>query len=103
VLLVPAGERWPDRGIRPALEDLLGAGAIASRLRAVGLDLSPEAAAAADLWDATPDPAAAIHASTSGRELHARGFADDVAIAVDADAATAVPRLGGPEPAFRAA
>jgi 2-phosphosulfolactate phosphatase len=102
VLLVPAGERWADGSLRPALEDLLGAGAIAARLRAAGADLSPEATAAAELWDATPDPAAAIHGSTSGRELHERGFGDDVAIAVALDAATVVPRLSGPEPAFRA-
>jgi 2-phosphosulfolactate phosphatase len=103
VLLVPAGERWPDGTLRPAIEDLLGAGAIAARLGPAGAELSPEAAAAAALWEATPDPAAAIRASTSGRELADRGFGPDVDIAVALDAAHVVAVLGGPEPAFRAA
>jgi 2-phosphosulfolactate phosphatase len=102
ILLVPAGERWPDDSLRPALEDLLGAGAIAAALRDGGADLSPEAAAAADLWTVTPDPADAVRRSTSGRELAERGFADDVDLAVALDATAVVPRLTGPDPAFRA-
>lgn len=88
VVLVPAGERWPDGSLRPCLEDLLGAGAIAAALA----DLSSEASVAARLWRATPDPSAAVRESTSGRELTTAGWADDVTIAVLHDATTAVPR-----------
>ncbi|WP_456787059.1 2-phosphosulfolactate phosphatase [Cellulomonas sp. P5_C5] len=103
VVLVPAGERWPDGTLRPSLEDLLGAGAIAAALRAD--DLSVEARAAALLWRATPDPAATIRESTSGRELTSAGWSDDVTIAVDHDATRTVARLTdtGTGPAFTTA
>ncbi|WP_307858158.1 2-phosphosulfolactate phosphatase [Cellulomonas fulva] len=105
VVLVPAGERWPDGSLRPGLEDLLGAGAVAARLGAgPGVTLSPEASAAAALWRGTPDPAATVAASTSGRELVEAGWSRDVEIAVQVDATATVPRLldDGLGPAFRA-
>lgn len=36
VAVIAAGERWPDGSLRPALEDLLGAGALISGLRPPG-------------------------------------------------------------------
>lgn len=89
VVLVAAGERWPDGSLRPCLEDLLGVGAIAAALDG----LSPEAAAAARLWASTADPAATIRDATSGRELITAGWAQDVEIAVAHDASPVVPRL----------
>jgi 2-phosphosulfolactate phosphatase len=96
VLVVPAGERWPDGSLRPSLEDGLGAGAVIAALTAASpsdSSLSPEAAWLRAAYLGTPDVAAAVRASASGRELIRSGFADDVAIAVDLDASTVVPVL----------
>ena len=103
VVLLPAGERWPDGSLRPCLEDLLGAGAIAAAILD-GVALSAEVLAAAALWRATPDPADAVRGSTSGRELTEGGWSQDVAVAVDQDATATVAHLtdDGSGPAFRA-
>ncbi|MFF4275221.1 2-phosphosulfolactate phosphatase [Streptomyces sp. NPDC001536] len=94
VAVIGAGERWPDGSLRPALEDLLGAGAVITALAAQGADaLSPEAAAARSCFTGTPDVAAAVTACSSGLELSRGGFSDDVTIAVELDATTIVPVL----------
>ncbi|WP_076263591.1 2-phosphosulfolactate phosphatase [Intrasporangium flavum] len=103
VLLVPAGERWPDDSLRPAAEDLWGVGAVAdafARLlehRAGPLLLSPEARVAVAAWDAVAAPvdalAADLHACSSGRELEEKGYADDVVVAAELDASDVVPVL----------
>ncbi|HLK01141.1 MAG TPA: 2-phosphosulfolactate phosphatase [Streptosporangiaceae bacterium] len=90
VTVIAAGERWPDGGLRPSLEDLLGAGAVISALSGM---LSPEARAARACFAGIPDTAAAITACASGQELIARGFADDVAIAVETATSPIVPVL----------
>jgi 2-phosphosulfolactate phosphatase len=90
VALIPAGERWHDDSLRPAVEDLWGAGAV---LDALGpADLSPEAAAAVAAYRAVrlPDDLAAC---SSGRELVAGGFAGDVEMAAALDASPVVPLL----------
>jgi 2-phosphosulfolactate phosphatase len=93
--VVAAGEQWPDGSLRPALEDLLGAGAVLAALRAAcpDLTLTPEATAAATLWTATKDPVAALHGCASGRELYAYGCPQDVEVAAEIDASTTVPVL----------
>ncbi|MCW2759191.1 MAG: hypothetical protein JWO46_2937, partial [Nocardioidaceae bacterium] len=89
VALVPAGERWPDGSLRPAVEDLWGAGAVVAALGPA--DLSPEAAAAAAAYGLVAgDVPAHLAACASGMELRSGGFADDVAIAAELDASTAV-------------
>lgn len=96
VALIAAGERWPDGSLRPALEDELGAGAIASDLRRLtpGASFSPEARAAASLFDATSETVAElVHDCAGGRELAARGFAEDGTVAADLDASSVVPVL----------
>lgn len=89
VTVIAAGERWPDDTLRPAIEDLLGAGAILSALTD---HLSPEATLAATTFSTT-DLAATLPTCASGRELIAGGFADDVAIAAELDSSTTVPLL----------
>ncbi|MBD0741431.1 2-phosphosulfolactate phosphatase [Streptomyces sp. CBMA152] len=92
--VIAAGERWPDGSLRPALEDLLGAGAVIAELLALGGELpSPEAAMAAVAFTGTPDPAAAVTSSSSGRELGEGGFADDVAVATELNVSHVVPVL----------
>jgi 2-phosphosulfolactate phosphatase len=82
VAVVAAGERWPDDdgAQRPAVEDLIGAGAV---LTLLGSDNpSPEARAAMAAFAAVAaDPAAAIAGSASGRQLHHQGFGGDVDLA----------------------
>lgn len=96
VTVIAGGERWPDGSLRPALEDLLGAGAILSALRAAEAGrLSPEAEAARACFEGTADVAAAVAGSVSGRELIEGGFGEDVAIAVEIDACHLVPVLSG--------
>ncbi|MEV4431114.1 2-phosphosulfolactate phosphatase [Streptomyces sp. R-07] len=90
--VIASGERWPDGSLRPALEDLLGAGAVLSALTGPH-SLTPEATAAATLWNATEDPVAALHGCDSGRELYAYGFPQDVAVAAETDTSTTVPVL----------
>lgn len=91
IALVPAGERWPDGSLRPALEDWLGVGAVAANLAGV---VSPEAEAARDAFrSAAGDLEQRISDSPSGRELLARGYPDDVRLACQLDLSTTVPRL----------
>lgn len=103
VAVVAAGERWHgDLGpVRPAVEDLVGAGAVLQHVlaaRAGDVHPSPEASAAvaafADLGD---DLAGWLAATASGRELATRGRADDVAAAAALGAEDVVPVLSGVE------
>lgn len=97
VAVIAAGERWGDDGsLRPALEDHLGAGAILAALVELGLgdECSPEALAAADIFNAGRDVIhRRIHDCVSGKELNTRGFTRDVDIAADLNASTIVPVL----------
>ncbi len=97
VTLVACAEHWSSvadvGGIRPGLEDWLGAGAIAAYLRELEVRLSIEATAAAATFEAT-DPAsieAWLMGCVSGRELIANGFVEDVRLAAEVDVATTVP------------
>ncbi|GGJ74916.1 2-phosphosulfolactate phosphatase [Deinococcus aquiradiocola] len=94
LLVLAAGERWPDGMLRPALEDEWGAGAVIAALPGPH---SPEAEAAAHAYrhvqDRLPD---ALGRCTSGLELAQRGFAADLALAARPGVSRAVPRLDGP-------
>jgi 2-phosphosulfolactate phosphatase len=85
IAMIGAGERWHGATgpLRPCIEDLLGVGAILAALdpsasiSAPGC--SPEAAAArAAFVAARPMLREVLPATASGRELVARGWADDV-------------------------
>ena len=90
--VIACGEAWPDRSLRPAVEDLLGAGAILAAMDAAAL--SPESRlAAAGFRGLRGSLASAMRDSASGRELVAAGFADDVELAADLDATDLVPVL----------
>ena len=92
VAVLAAGERWPGGSLRPALEDLLGAGALICDQHAQGRGpLSAEAAAAKASYEGTADLAHAVAVGASGRQLIAMGFAEDVGIATDEDASALVP------------
>lgn len=94
ISVIAAGERWPDRELRPAVEDLWGAGAVLTELARE--DASPEARMAAAAYDAVRvDLAAALPTCASGRELVEAGFVRDVEIAAATDVAGVVPVLRG--------
>jgi 2-phosphosulfolactate phosphatase len=91
VTVIACGERWPDGSLRPALEDHLGAGAV---IAAMGGTRSPEAQAAADLWESTVDHVGtAVASCISGREAVTRGWQRDLDFATQVDVSAAVPVL----------
>lgn len=110
VAVIAAGERWPDGSLRPAVEDLWGAGAVLAALqdtrfgreRADGIApgpagpeaFGPEALMAADAWRAVADdlPGRLRH-TTSGVELVERGFGCDVEIAAEVGQGSETPIL----------
>jgi len=92
ITVIASGERWGSvaagvEGLRPAVEDWLGAGAICARLADAGLTLSAEAAVAARAWNGPAELAGCV----SARELAAAGFAEDVRLALTVDATDRVP------------
>ena len=96
VAVVAAGERWPDGSLRPAIEDLWGAGAFLARL--ADLDStsgwSPEALTALAAYRGVADRIRAeLRESVSGRELRANGFEGDVLVAAAVGASPVVPVL----------
>ncbi|HEU0169287.1 MAG TPA: 2-phosphosulfolactate phosphatase [Chloroflexota bacterium] len=92
IAVIAAGEQWPGGALRPAFEDLVGAGAILAALAEAGRGLSPEAAAAAGAFRAArlPDD---LLACSSGVELVAKGFAADLPLAADLNVSPCVPLL----------
>jgi 2-phosphosulfolactate phosphatase len=95
IAVVAAGERWADESLRPALEDLWGAGAVIAALASLGVTgLTAEARSATAAFSAVAaNLAAELADSTSGRELADRGFGSDVAAAADLDVSASAPLL----------
>lgn len=93
VAIIGCGERWADDSLRPAWEDLLGAGAVIAELPGLR---SPEAQAACDVFhNAKADLRLSLRACSSGRELVERGFAADVDLAAEVGVSSCVPTLSG--------
>jgi 2-phosphosulfolactate phosphatase len=100
IAVIAAGERWDTTQgpLRPAVEDLIGAGAILSALdpsaAVANPGCSPEAAAARAAFQyARPRLFEALCASGSGRELLGRGWEDDVATSAALDVTDVVAEL----------
>lgn len=90
ILVVPCGEQWPDGSLRPALEDLCGAGAVIDALPE-SLSRSPEARLAESAFrDMRPQLRKCIGGCASGREKLARDLAVDVDLAADLDVSPCV-------------
>jgi 2-phosphosulfolactate phosphatase len=92
VAVIAAGERWPDRSIRFAIEDWLGAGAIVSGL--TNRSHNAEAAAAA-FERLRTNLHQVLESSPSGQELISAGYPDDIEIASELNGDRAVPLLRG--------
>jgi 2-phosphosulfolactate phosphatase len=92
VTVLACGERWEDDdSLRPAIEDLLGAGAILSGLPG---ERSPEDELAVAAWHAADGRLTdLLERSSSGRELEAVGLQADTACALELDVSRTVPVL----------
>ncbi len=92
IAVIPAGEKWEDgAGLRPAIEDLIGAGAIISFMKS---EKSPEALIAQAAFEAAKSNIFKLLSScSSGKELIERGFVEDVKLAAKFNCSTAVPML----------
>ena len=91
ISVIPAGETWNVGSLRPAFEDLVGAGAIISRLTG---SRSPEAElAVAAFMTFNHDLLCRLKQCGSGKELIGRGFERDIDLAAELDSSTCVPVL----------
>ena len=92
ISVVACGERWKeDHSLRPAFEDLVGAGAIIGQLAG---SRSPEARmAVAALEGAKPDLLDQLKQCSSGKELIGMGYEDDIRLGAELDADDVAPVL----------
>jgi 2-phosphosulfolactate phosphatase len=97
VAVIAAGERWPGGGLRPAVEDAWGAGAVLTELGRLGwTDLSPEAESVRAGYESVRGREGIVLLQcASGQELVERGFGADVEIAAEVNRSTCVPQLRG--------
>jgi 2-phosphosulfolactate phosphatase len=100
ISVLAAGERWGGTTgpLRPAVEDLLGAGAVLAALDPANAVSAPRCsaeagAARAAFVSARPRLAEHITSCASGAELVAGGWAVDVAISAEHDVSRIVPEL----------
>ena len=91
VMIVAAGEKWPDGTLRPAFEDWVASGAIIAGLE--GAKTTEALAAEAAFKAVKNNLKQQMLNCVSGQELCSRGFEPDVAWAADVDADNCVPKL----------
>ena len=91
IALIPAGEKWEDGTLRPALEDWIAAGAIIAHLPG---SRSPEAHTAETAFlAARSDLPTYLEHCGSGKELIGKGFASDVKLAFALNVSDTAPLL----------
>ncbi len=91
VTVIPAGERWVSGGLRPAIEDLLGAGAIIYQLPGTR---SPEAALAeAAFLHFKDNLLSCLSQCSSGKELIEAGLGGDVELTAACNVSDCAPML----------
>ncbi len=92
ISVIPAGERWKvDDSLRPAVEDLIGAGAIIAHLEG---SMSPEAYGALCAFGGAETNVHGLLAHcSSGRELETAGFSGDIDLIAAVDVSGTVPIL----------
>ena len=92
IAVIAAGEKWPEDGsLRPALEDLLGAGAIISHLSG---SISPEAASARMAFlELQSELLSGLLNCASGKERIEMGYSEDVRLAAELDVDDCAPVL----------
>jgi 2-phosphosulfolactate phosphatase len=95
VAVIPAGEAWDDSNLQPAIEDLLGAGAVIGALHGTR---SPEAGAANAVFESFRQRLReGLRTCCSGKELIERGFDADIDLAAELDSSSSVALLTGRE------
>ncbi len=91
IALIPAGEQWKDKTLRPCFEDLIGAGAIISSLNGI---LSPESKVTLSAFlDVQNNLSHYLRNCSSGKELIDRGYDSDVDISAAYNVSNTVPGL----------
>jgi 2-phosphosulfolactate phosphatase len=93
ISVVAAGERWPDGSLDPALEDLIGAGAIIDGLRRRRRSPEASAAAAVFLQARKRGLRHVLNECASGREQRGRGYGEEIDWAAALNVTEVVPVL----------
>jgi len=92
VTVIACGERWPNGAMRPAIEDMIAAGAILHELEEHRLSVEAQMAVAAFL-SAQHALLSVLEQSGSGQELIRKGYPEDVRMAAQYNVSQHVPVL----------
>jgi 2-phosphosulfolactate phosphatase len=91
ISVIAAGEQWKDGTLRPGLEDLIGAGAVIAHLAG---SRSPEAEMAVGVYTrAAGSLFDTLIRCSSGKELAAQGYTEDVRLASELNTSRCAPQL----------